>query len=66
MMYLFKYVVLLYSHSVPEFISDQSMTVFPPFWIFGAFVLIFPSREPLTNTAYSVPVWIPEKIDERA
>ena len=40
------------------------MTVFPPFWIFGAFVLISPLREPPTNTTDSVPTWMPEKTED--
>ena len=40
------------------------MTVFPPFWIFGAFVLMSPLREPPTNTTDSVPAWMPEKTED--
>ena len=40
------------------------MTVFPPFWIFGAFILMSPLREPPTNTNDSVPTWMPEKTED--
>ena len=40
------------------------MTVFPPFWIFGAFILMSPLREPPTNTNDSVPAWMPEKTED--
>ena len=45
---------------------DQSIydTVFPPFWIFGAFILMSPLREPPTNTTDSVPAWMPEKTED--
>ena len=40
------------------------MTVFPPFWIFGAVVLISPLREPPSNTADSEHAWMPEKTED--
>jgi hypothetical protein len=36
--------------------------VFPPFWIFGAFILLSPLREP-PATSDSVPAWMPEKTE---
>jgi len=36
--------------------------VFPPFWIFGAFILFSPLREPPT-TSDSVLAWMPEKTE---
>ncbi|KIM44061.1 hypothetical protein M413DRAFT_68180 [Hebeloma cylindrosporum] len=38
--------------------------LFPPFWIFGAFILMSPLREPPTNTNDSVPAWMPEKTED--
>ncbi|KAF6756746.1 hypothetical protein DFP72DRAFT_810150 [Ephemerocybe angulata] len=35
--------------------------LFPPFWIFGAFILLSPLREPPTSEAS--PVWMPEKTE---
>jgi len=36
--------------------------LFPPFWIFGAFILFSPLREP-PATSDSVPAWMPEKTE---
>ncbi|KAF8151724.1 hypothetical protein B0H34DRAFT_862103 [Crassisporium funariophilum] len=36
--------------------------LFPPFWIFGAFILLSPLREP-QSTSDSVPAWMPEKTE---
>ena len=61
-MYLFKFgfcMLFFFSLCIPY--PDQSMTVFPPFWIFGAFVLISPLREPPTNTTDSVPHGCPRQ-----
>ena len=38
------------------------MTVFPPFWIFGAFILLSPLREP-PATSDEAPAWMPEKTE---
>lgn len=45
--------------------------MFPPFWLFGAFILLSPLREPIASIASEAeeqPVaWMPEKTpDERA
>jgi len=37
--------------------------VFPPFWFFGAFILLSPLREP-PSTSDSIPTWMPEKTEE--
>jgi hypothetical protein len=44
--------------------THQCITVFPPFWIFGAFILMSPLREPLISTTDSVPAWVPEKTED--
>ena len=44
-------------------ISLLGIVVFPPFWIFGAFILLSPLREPPTSTSDSVPTWMPEKTE---
>jgi len=36
--------------------------LFPPFWIFGAFILFSPLREP-PATSDSIPAWMPEKTE---
>lgn len=36
--------------------------LFPPFWIFGAFILFSPLREPPASSD-SVPAWMPEKTE---
>jgi len=36
--------------------------LFPPFWIFGAFILFSPLREP-PAASDSVPAWMPEKTE---
>jgi hypothetical protein len=38
------------------------LVVFFPFWIFGAFILLSPLREPPISKAS--PVWMPEKTEE--
>jgi hypothetical protein len=65
-MYLFKFgfcMFFLFAFHARIY-PDQSMTVFPPFWIFGAFILMSPLREPPTNTTDSVPAWMPEKTED--
>ncbi|KAF8896865.1 hypothetical protein CPB84DRAFT_1731520 [Gymnopilus junonius] len=37
--------------------------LFPPFWLFGAFILCSPLREP-RNTSEDTPTWMPEKTEE--
>ncbi|KAF8197034.1 hypothetical protein BJ912DRAFT_1140675 [Pholiota molesta] len=37
--------------------------LFPPFWIFGAFILLSPLREPTTEDVVT-PAWMPEKTEE--
>ncbi|KAJ2935531.1 hypothetical protein H1R20_g1565, partial [Candolleomyces eurysporus] len=37
--------------------------LFPPFWIFGAFILLSPLREPPTTSDEGSPVWMPEKTE---
>jgi hypothetical protein len=65
-MYLFKFGFCMFSlfafHA--RIYPDQSMTVFPLFWIFGAFILVSPLREPPTSTTDSVPAWMPEKTED--
>ena len=43
----------------------MSLAVFPPFWVFGAFILMSPLREPESAPAVegeeAVEVWMPEK-----
>ncbi|KAF9039096.1 hypothetical protein BJ165DRAFT_1416502 [Panaeolus papilionaceus] len=36
--------------------------LFPPFWIFGAFILLSPLREPAGSTD-DTPAWMPEKTE---
>ncbi|PPR00216.1 hypothetical protein CVT24_004955 [Panaeolus cyanescens] len=36
--------------------------LFPAFWIFGAFILLSPLREPATSTD-DTPAWMPEKTE---
>ncbi|KAF9044146.1 hypothetical protein BJ165DRAFT_1390004 [Panaeolus papilionaceus] len=36
--------------------------LFPPFWIFGAFILLSPLREPAATTD-DTPAWMPEKTE---
>ncbi|KIJ94810.1 hypothetical protein K443DRAFT_683492 [Laccaria amethystina LaAM-08-1] len=36
--------------------------LFPPFWIFGALILLSPLREPPTSSA-DAPAWMPEKTE---
>ncbi|KAF9483628.1 hypothetical protein BDN70DRAFT_799415 [Pholiota conissans] len=38
--------------------------LFPPFWIFGAFILLSPLREPPTTADAMTPAWMPEKTEE--
>ncbi|KAF8181793.1 hypothetical protein BJ912DRAFT_979133 [Pholiota molesta] len=38
--------------------------LFPPFWIFGAFILFSPLREPPTAADAAAPAWMPEKTEE--
>ena len=63
-MYLFKFGFRMFSLFRARIYPDHSMTVFPPFWIFGAFILMSPLREPPTNTTNSVPAWMPEKTED--
>jgi hypothetical protein len=37
--------------------------LFPPFWLFGAFILFSPLREP-ENTSEGTPAWMPEKTED--
>ena len=66
-MYLFKFgfcefLDILYS---PMFVLICAL-VFPPFWFFGAFILLSPLREPPADTSDSdsIPAWMPEKTAE--
>ncbi|CAA7267837.1 unnamed protein product [Cyclocybe aegerita] len=36
--------------------------LFPPFWLFGAFILLSPLREP-PSTTDDIPAWMPEKTE---
>jgi hypothetical protein len=42
--------------------------VFPPFWFFGAIILLSPLREPPalaeSETETAIPAWMPEKTEE--
>ncbi|PPQ86526.1 hypothetical protein CVT25_007177 [Psilocybe cyanescens] len=42
----------------------SSTTVFPPFWLFGAFILLSPLREPSQSSDDDTPAWMPEKTEE--
>ena len=66
-MYLFKFGFCKFPKS---FLKEATIThsflfvitVFPPFWIFGAFILLSPLREP-PATSDEVPAWMPEKTE---
>lgn len=66
-MYLFKFgfckfYPFLFLSTIQCIHSVFVRVVFPPFWIFGAFILFSPLREP-PSTSDSVPAWMPEKTE---
>jgi hypothetical protein len=61
-MYLFKFGFCEYSLSLfAAGAATHRLSVFPLFWIFGAFILISPLREPPSNEVS--PTWMPEKTE---
>ena len=66
-MYLFKFGFCKFSlFRIPcqNLCWSNLLIVFPPFWMFGAFILMSPLREPPTNAIDSVPAWMPEKTED--
>jgi hypothetical protein len=56
------YVSSLPLHKITKLILFFKILVFPPFWIFGALILLSPLREPPTSSA-DAPAWMPEKTE---
>jgi hypothetical protein len=64
-MYLFKFGFCKFFSIFQSqaFLLTAFVVVFPPFWFFGAFILLSPLREP-PSTSDSIPAWMPEKTEE--
>jgi hypothetical protein len=67
-MYLFKFGFcasspLPLTHATVTYLF-RFIAVFPPFWIFGAFILLSPLREPSAPADAETPAWMPEKTEE--